>query len=382
MTKPRIVSNSRIPDVFRTFVQPCLISNNEYADWLISTFKKKFLMQFPFARCALYHVFDTFFNPGDEVLVSSYSVPVVVEFLQATGVEIRYIDTKKNDFELDMELLKQKISSKTKGILIAHLYGRLVDCKSLSEICKSKGIFLVEDSAQALYSKLLNTNMTFLSDADIFSTGVYKPFSTFVGGGVLFKEACFMDAVEKNISSKSVPLYMRIYLWLKFWKNLGFLVATTPKLFSVLFLLGKFRRGNYFSKNTFDKKVKNLNCNPKLFLKQQKMLAPTAIELAFEDISILKNKIEAYNKYLELGNRSVLYHYLPVQVRERRKLINLLGNEGYDISPGNFYNFGGNSCINAKNYYENNINLPLHRNISYVDIEKISKIVLPYLIRN
>jgi len=87
--------------------------------------------------------------PGDEVIttditayptitgiVNAQAKPVPVDIDSATGL----IDTSK---------IEQSITSKTKAIVVVHLYGQCCDMDIITSLCKKHGIFLVEDCAQA-----------------------------------------------------------------------------------------------------------------------------------------------------------------------------------------------------------------------------------------
>ena len=52
-----------------------------------------------------------------------------------------------------LDELKKAISSKTKAIVPVHLNGMAVDIKKIKSIIKNKKIYIIEDSAQALFSK-------------------------------------------------------------------------------------------------------------------------------------------------------------------------------------------------------------------------------------
>jgi dTDP-4-amino-4,6-dideoxygalactose transaminase len=89
-------------------------------------------------------------KPGDEVIVPDYSffaTAGVVSRLNATPV---FVDIDPVTFNIDVNKIEKKITSKTKAIIPVHLYGQSVDMAPLMEIAKKHNLKVVEDCAQAI----------------------------------------------------------------------------------------------------------------------------------------------------------------------------------------------------------------------------------------
>ncbi len=86
---------------------------------------------------------------GDEVIVPANTYIASIHAITANKLVPVLIEPDSNTLEIDAQKIEATISKKTKSILIVHLYGRLAFSREIAEICKSYGLILVEDNAQA-----------------------------------------------------------------------------------------------------------------------------------------------------------------------------------------------------------------------------------------
>ncbi len=89
-------------------------------------------------------------KPGDEVIVPTYS------FFATAGVVARLnaipvlVDIDPVTFNINPELIEEKITDKTKAIIPVHLYGQSADLEPIMAIAKKYNLKVVEDAAQAI----------------------------------------------------------------------------------------------------------------------------------------------------------------------------------------------------------------------------------------
>jgi dTDP-4-amino-4,6-dideoxygalactose transaminase len=85
---------------------------------------------------------------GDEVLVPSHTY--IASILAVSKADLVPVLVEPgNDYLIDINEVKQKISSRTKAILPVHLYGQLCDMAALNGIVEKHGLLSIEDSAQS-----------------------------------------------------------------------------------------------------------------------------------------------------------------------------------------------------------------------------------------
>lgn len=86
---------------------------------------------------------------GDEVIVPANTyIASVLAILQADLIPV-LVEPNIETFNIDPNLFEEKITSKTKAILVVHLYGQLAEMDKINAICASHNLLVIEDAAQA-----------------------------------------------------------------------------------------------------------------------------------------------------------------------------------------------------------------------------------------
>jgi dTDP-4-amino-4,6-dideoxygalactose transaminase len=103
---------------------------------------------------------------GDEVIVPANTyIASILAILQADLIPI-LVEPKLETYNINPDLILEKITPKTKAILAVHLYGQLAEMEKINEIAKQHNFIVVEDSAQShgansnLKSKINNLKST------------------------------------------------------------------------------------------------------------------------------------------------------------------------------------------------------------------------------
>jgi len=117
-----------------------------------------------------------------EVLFSAVTHPDMPRLAQHHGLVPVPIDLEPATLAPRPELVLGAITGRTRMLVVAHLFGGRVDLAPLAEICRSSGILLVEDCAQAFQGPGHSGDS--LADASMFSFGILKT-ATALGGAML-----------------------------------------------------------------------------------------------------------------------------------------------------------------------------------------------------
>ena len=88
-------------------------------------------------------------KPGDEVIVPANTYIATILAITENGLKPILVEPKVNTLEIDDDAIESAISSRTKAIVIVHLYGRCAYTDKIGAICKKYNLKLVEDNAQA-----------------------------------------------------------------------------------------------------------------------------------------------------------------------------------------------------------------------------------------
>ncbi len=87
---------------------------------------------------------------GDEVIVPANTyIASILAILQADLVPV-LVEPKLETYNIDPDLIQDKIASKTKAILVVHLYGQLAEIDTINTIAKQNNLIVVEDAAQSV----------------------------------------------------------------------------------------------------------------------------------------------------------------------------------------------------------------------------------------
>jgi perosamine synthetase len=87
-------------------------------------------------------------GPGDEVIVPTFTIISPVQSIVTSGALPVLVDSDPLTWNMDVNQIESKITSKTKAILVVHIYGLPVDMDPILELCKKFNLFLIEDAAE------------------------------------------------------------------------------------------------------------------------------------------------------------------------------------------------------------------------------------------
>lgn len=108
-------------------------------------------------------------SPGDEVIVPANTYIASILALSDNGLVPVLVEPDIQTYNIDISKIEEKITDKTKAILLVHLYGRIVFSEGLQELVGKYNLKLVEDNAQAIGAKWKNIKSGNLGDAAGFS---------------------------------------------------------------------------------------------------------------------------------------------------------------------------------------------------------------------
>jgi len=123
--------------------------------------------------------------PGSEVLVSAITHPGMVAILRAHGLQAVPVDLDLDTLAPSVAALEAARTDRTRGVLVAHLFGGRLDLDPLLGFARRHDLLLVEDGAQAFTG--LASLVPSGADASLFSFGLIKTASA--AGGALMMVA-------------------------------------------------------------------------------------------------------------------------------------------------------------------------------------------------
>lgn len=142
---------------------------------------------------------------GDRIIVPAYGAPEVITLIKGYGLKPVFVDIKPETFNIDERLLEEKISKKTRFLLMTHLYGNPCNIDALLTLCKKHGIIIIEDSAQACGAEYRNKKTGTFGDLGYFSFGMYKNLNTLNGSMIVTNNTKLYNRVIKIVNSFQNP---------------------------------------------------------------------------------------------------------------------------------------------------------------------------------
>jgi len=148
-------------------------------------------------RVALYAILRALdVGKSDEVIVPGYTCVMDVNPIKYLGAKPVYVDIEPDTFNMNVELLPEKISSKTKVMIAQHTYGYPCDMDAIMDIADKNGIAVLEDCCLAFGSKYKGRTVGTLGKAAYFSFQWNKPYTTGLGGMALANDAELSAEIE------------------------------------------------------------------------------------------------------------------------------------------------------------------------------------------
>lgn len=89
-------------------------------------------------------------KPGDEVITADFTFAATVEVIALLNLTPVLVDVNEDDFNINIEAIKNAITPKTKAIVPVHLFGQCANMEAIMEVAKAHNLYVIEDNAQAI----------------------------------------------------------------------------------------------------------------------------------------------------------------------------------------------------------------------------------------
>lgn len=136
---------------------------------------------------------------GDEVIVPSNTFIATALAVTYVGAKPIFVEPILDEYNINPELIEEKITPKTKAIIGVHLYGQCCDMDAIKTIAKKHNLLVFEDAAQAHGALYKGKKAGSLSDAAGFSFYPGKNLGALGDGGAVTTN-------DENIAKKIVAL--------------------------------------------------------------------------------------------------------------------------------------------------------------------------------
>ncbi|WP_447942238.1 DegT/DnrJ/EryC1/StrS family aminotransferase, partial [Shigella sonnei] len=114
----------------------------------------------------------------DEVIVPTLTYIASVNTIVQTGASVVYAESVEDTWNVDISDIEKRITDKTKAIMVVHLYGLSCDMDAIVKLCQERGIYLIEDCAEAFGSRYKGQHVGTFGDVATFSFFGNKTITT------------------------------------------------------------------------------------------------------------------------------------------------------------------------------------------------------------
>lgn len=320
---------------------------------------------------------------GDEVIVPAYTYTATASVVNHVGAKIVFVDCQKDSFEMNYDLIEEKITERTKAIIAVDIAGIIANYDRIFEIVENNKnkfnpsseiqskigrIVVIADAAHSFGAQDKNRMSGSIADFASFSFHAVKNLTTAEGGAVTWKS---IDGIDDEW------LYSQFMLWSLHGQNKD--------------ALNKNKAGQW----EYDIKIPGYKCNMTDImaaiglaqLKRYDMLLEQRKEIinkynqAFKELNV--QVLDHYNENRQSSGHLYLMRLIGKNEKERNNLINKLAEQGitanvhYKPLPmmTAYKNLGYDikDYPNAYDMYKNEITLPLHTLLTDEEVEYIIK---------
>lgn len=163
-------------------------------------------VSFAAGRMAFYAVLQALgVGSGDEVILPGFTCSVMPNAVWRTGARPVFADIEAETFGSGASGIAAQITSRTKAVVAQHSFGIPCNIPEIVEVCRQRGLALIEDCAITLDSAYDDRKVGNWGDAAIFSTDHSKPLNTLVGGFFYTRDGALSEKV-RTIWEAAPPL--------------------------------------------------------------------------------------------------------------------------------------------------------------------------------
>lgn len=187
---PRFKPHYNWRDVVASFTP----SRNKIAQFE-EEFSKKFGcahgVMFSYGRSGLYALFKIWGLENAEIICPAYTCVVVSHAIVLSGNLPVFVDCAENSFNMDLDDIRAAITTRTRAIIVTHLFGYPMNVFRMAEIVaeaeKKYGhkIYVIQDCAHSFGAKWKGELVTKIGDAAIFGLNISKIINSIYGGMVI-----------------------------------------------------------------------------------------------------------------------------------------------------------------------------------------------------
>lgn len=136
------------------------------------------------------------FRPGDEAIVPAFTWISTANVIEHLGGKVIFCDIDPITFNIDVNQIENKITSKTKAIIPVHLFGLSADMNPINNIAKKHNLWVVEDAACGFGAQYYGEHVGTLGNTGCFSFHPRKAITTGEGGMITTSDTELAERIK------------------------------------------------------------------------------------------------------------------------------------------------------------------------------------------
>lgn len=134
---------------------------------------------------------------GDEVIMPTFTIISPAQSIVSQGAIPVLIDCESDTWNMDVSQIEARITTKTKAILVVHIYGLPVDMDPVLDLCKKYNLYLIEDAAEMHGQTYKGKKCGSFGDISIFSFYPNKLITSGEGGILVCNDLALAERCQK-----------------------------------------------------------------------------------------------------------------------------------------------------------------------------------------
>lgn len=159
----------------------------------------KHAVAMPQARVGIYFTLKYLTAKKKKVILSPYTIHDVINMVICAGATPVFADIDRKTCNIDTSEVAKLVDDDTGAVMVTHLHGLACDIEGVAEVCRAKGVPLVEDTSQALGARVAGKRLGTFGDAGIFSFGMAKNVNCLYGGMVTTDRDDLAAELRRNL---------------------------------------------------------------------------------------------------------------------------------------------------------------------------------------
>ncbi|MCO5260563.1 MAG: dTDP-4-amino-4,6-dideoxygalactose transaminase [Crocinitomicaceae bacterium] len=252
---------------------------------------------------------------GDEVIMPSFTFVSTANAFVTKGAIPVFVDIEKERLNIDLNLIENLITPKTKAIVAVHYAGHPCDLNKIKALCKKHHLYLIEDAAMAYGNKYEGKQLGSIGDFGVISFDITKQISAVQGGLLIINNPDFIRRAgylyhigtnREDFIDGSVPYYEWVDVGSKYQMN----ELSAAVLYDQLLRSEEILAHRNILSKLYHYYLKPLELQGKI-----QLMSDDLIETNYHEFYILlKNQVERdqLSTFLLAQGVETMFHYIPL----------------------------------------------------------------------